>query len=272
VVALIAANLLLLALVLRGSGSPARAAVVPEAGPPPAARAPAAGAAPQSDEPASGLARLARELAEERRLRDELERRVDALERELLALRDPEGSATAAADEPAPDAASPPGTFAGESLLDLGVAPYEVERLQAAWEQWELDKLYVHDEARRGGYAMRPRHRRELRDLREELRRELGDEDFDRLLYGSGERNRIVVTDVLGDSAALDAGIEPGDSILAYDGRRVFRGFELKRSTGQGEGGELVAVDLLRDGRRVRTYLPRGPMGVLLEEARRPPR
>jgi hypothetical protein len=46
---------------------------------------------------------------------------------------------------------------------------------------------------------------------------------------------------------------------------------ELKQATTEGRAGERVAVDVWRDGARVRLWLPRGPLGIRMRQTRSPP-
>jgi len=70
------------------------------------------------------------------------------------------------------------------------------------------------------------------------------------------------VDSVFGQSAAGEAGLEPGDVIVRYADARVFNGRELRDATIEGQAGELVALDYERDGESRRVYVPRGPIGI----------
>ena len=118
---------------------------------------------------------------------------------------------------------------------------------------------------------MKPRHFQKARGLRQELRSELGDEGYDELLFASGQPNRAVVRDVIGRSAAQRAGLAPGDVIRRYDGELVFAPGDIQRATATGTPGTLVAIDFERDGRDERIYIPRGPIGVVLQPRRLEP-
>jgi len=160
----------------------------------------------------------------------------------------------------------------GEALFDegaltrLGVYPRDAELLHERWEQFEMEKLYLVDEATREGWLRRPRLRREIQAARATLREELGDESFDLLLYASGQPNRVVIRSLLERSPASEAGLEAGDVILSYDDRRVFRPSELKRMTTAGTAGESVPVEVIRQGRQISLRVPRGPLGVFMRE------
>jgi hypothetical protein len=172
---------------------------------------------------------------------------------------------------PAPGHGGAPPWFDGSDLLAGGLPGYRVERLEEAFDASEMESLRLRDLAMREGWYRTPRYRAALRDLRLELRREIGDEDYDLLLYASGRKNRVVISDVLGDSPGERAGLQHGDVVLSYDGQRVFKADDLREATLQGEAGDSTAMDILRDGEPMRLYLPRGPIGAKLMPSRQMP-
>lgn len=170
----------------------------------------------------------------------------------------------------APPAGRRPG-FDAAVLISAGLDPVRAADLRERWEEHELEKLYLRDQAAREGWMMTPRHRREQNEITARLRYELGEEDYAALLYATGKPNTVVVTDVLESSPARDAGLEPGDEILRYHRERVFRPNELRLATASGEPGEFVSIEVMRDGRSVTLYVRRGPLGVLLQSTSRAP-
>ena len=99
-------------------------------------------------------------------------------------------------------------------------------------------------------------------------REEIGDESYDAMLYATGRKNRVVIRELLENSPGRSFGFESGDVVLSYDDRLIFRGRELRRATTQGERGEWVTVDVLRNGEVVRLRAQRGPIGAQLQSAR----
>jgi len=61
-------------------------------------------------------------------------------------------------------------------------------------------------------------------------------------------RQGVVVAEVQKDSAADDAGIEPGDVIIELDGKPMTSAALLRNTVGLKKIGDKVAVKLLRDG------------------------
>jgi hypothetical protein len=94
------------------------------------------------------------------------------------------------------------------------------------------------------------------------LRAELGDAQYERFLEATGRPTRVGVASVLSSSAAETAGILSGDAIVAYGGERVFDVRDLNRVLLEGEPGEPVVVDIVRDGQPIQIVMPRGPLGI----------
>ena len=96
-----------------------------------------------------------------------------------------------------------------------------------------------------------------------QLRDELGDEDYARYLEANGRSTRVAVSNVLESSPAQIAGLRMGDEILNYDGQRVFSMSDLSRETLRGEPGQNVVVDFVRDGVQMQAVIARGPFGIV---------
>jgi S1-C subfamily serine protease len=94
------------------------------------------------------------------------------------------------------------------------------------------------------------------------LRAELGDRDYERFLTAQGRPTSINVMGVLASSPAERVGLQQGDEIVSYDGKRVFDIQELNELTLGGTSGESVVVDVRRNGQNLQLVLPRGPIGV----------
>jgi hypothetical protein len=97
---------------------------------------------------------------------------------------------------------------------------------------------------------------------RESLRHEIGDYEYEQYLGATGQSTAIAITQVLPESAALTAGLEPGDDIVEYDGQRVFNMIELADRARRGKQGEAVIVNIERNGLPMQIVVPRGPLGI----------
>ncbi len=255
---------------LFGGGEPASPAV---------AAAPERQRVPTTD--GSELAALRNELERERNLRLALVRQIDDLWEALAQGRSrsaapPAGGSTRRAVSPPRNAVDPEnemahGWFSVQALRDLGMGENEIQRLRNRFDEVELEKLYARDRAAREGWTDSSRHYKEMLDIQSEFREELGERDYDAVLYASGRNNRVRVQDLLRGSAAADVGVQAGDVILSYAGQRVFDPSTLYQWTKEGSVGEGVELEVLRGGRIVRFEVPRGPLGGKMEHFVTPP-
>lgn len=166
------------------------------------------------------------------------------------------------------ESSAEPPMFSIDALVGAGVSLEEAEALRSAWEAFSLDRLYLFDQATREGWRHKPRLLREAARLEHQIREEVGEDGWDRLLYASGEPNRVIVREVLEGSSAEQAGLRSGDVILRYDDRRVFASQWLEAMSARGRAGQDVPLEILRDGELVWVYVERGPLGTLLRNSR----
>ena len=94
------------------------------------------------------------------------------------------------------------------------------------------------------------------------LRTEMGDDDYARYLDVQGQPTAVRISQVLSGSPGKDAGLQSGDQLVSYDGRRLFDVGDLRRQTMQGEPGQDVVIEIDRDGVRMQLTVPRGPIGI----------
>lgn len=207
---------------------------------------------------------LDREVEERLRLEDEVERlraRLAELERTL--------GAGSAASPKAAFTRDPAGGSRGEvteaSFIAAGFDRSEASDYRRRIDEAAMARLYLRDQAQREGWLNSERYRQALAGLpnvAQELRAEMDDETYARFLYATGRPNQVRVRRVLAGSAAEAAGLQTGDVLLRYDGERVYNTQTVRRETRDGRAGDSVDVEVLRDGRRLQFYLPRGPIGV----------
>ena len=180
----------------------------------------------------------------------------------------------------ASDAAYPHGEFGvfdGDRLVAAGFRREDVARFRARLDEIELKRLYLRDQATREGWIESPRFAEASQSLNAEfmgLRGEFYESLSDWMLYSTGHPNRVAVRDVIEGGAAESAGLQAGDVIVRYDDRLVLSATELRDATTQGRVGELVALEVQREGEPApkRVFVPRGPIGInLAPTALQPP-
>jgi hypothetical protein len=234
------------------------------------------------------IAALGAALDEERGRHGALEMEIEMLRREIVREAPPgaepppspedagtpgaEGATAAAgapvATAPAHGAPARNEWFNEADLIENGIDARRAARLHERFDELQMDELYLRDEAIREKWLGKPRYQKRVRDLRSESREELGDDDYDLPLYASGRNNRVLLSDVLQNSPAAAAGIEPGDILVRYGGRAIFNNRELLSETTRDRPGSTVPVDLVRDGELLRVYVPAGPLGARIEGIR----
>ena len=205
--------------------------------------------------------------------RDALASRVDTLSEQLAAL--PVAS-------PAPDSLDDTRTQNTEDeddgeLDDFMNAGFSEDRATYLVEhiaQRAMERLYLRDKALRENWMGTDRFRdamQAIEDGEQALRTELGDEDYDRYLYASGNADRVRIDTIIPGSPAQEAGLRAGDTLRGYDESAIFTIGEVRSSTSSGVAGELVRVSYLRNGVSGYAYIPRGPLGVHLRGFRQQP-
>ncbi len=215
---------------------------------------------------------LDREVEERLLLEDELEALQDRVAR-LESLLDDRDTAPGTG-APAPAAISGRGTrgeITEEAFIAAGFTPEQAAFYRQRHDEVSMAQLYLRDQAEREGWLRSRRfvdEQRALRQQLQEMEKGMDEDTYARYLYALGRPNQVGVRRVLVSSAADSAGIRDGDVLLRYDGQRVFQASDLRRATRSGETGEMVAVDILRDGQRIQTYVPRGPLGVNMSSDR----
>ena len=143
-----------------------------------------------------------------------------------------------------------------DQLIAQGFAPDRAEWIIRRTEELRMQALQAQYDAQRGGRPVDPGAGEQS------LRTELGEADYERYLQAYGRPTAIPVRDVLASSPAERSGLQPGDEILAYAGKRVFDMRELNALTLEGTPGESVVLEVRRDGQNVQLVMPRGPIGI----------
>jgi hypothetical protein len=143
-----------------------------------------------------------------------------------------------------------------QRLIAAGFPPDRAEWINRRTQELRMQTMQAQYEARREG-------RPPPADVEAiTLRTELGDQDYERFLTAQGRPTSVNIMGVLASSPAERAGLQQGDNIVSYDGKRVFDIQELNELTLGGTSGESVVLDVRRNGQNLQIVLPRGPIGV----------
>ncbi len=211
---------------------------------------------------------LDREVEERLRLEEEIENlrmRLESLEQSLEVESE---SAREQAPEPRRQdimARRNRGQVSESDFIEAGFDEEEAAYYRRLYDEQIMAQLYLRDQAQREGWLRSDRYREELNRLPgnlENLRGQLDDETFSRYLYALGRPNQVSIQRVLSGSEAENAGLQEGDVIVNIDETRIFAANDVRRVSTLGNDGGTIAVEVLRDGRRMQAYLPRGPMGI----------
>ena len=146
-----------------------------------------------------------------------------------------------------------------ERYVEAGLTPERAQWIQQRTSELRMEALQARYDAQRDGVAL---SLRSGLSVDETLRAELGDSDYEQYLEAQGRSTRVGIGSVLASSPAEQAGLQSGDQVVSYAGQRVFAMDELTALTFEGQPGENVVVDVLRDGQQIQLYLPRGPIGI----------
>lgn len=234
------------------------------------------------------IEKLAIQLAGEAEQRRRLEGRLAELEGRFALRRNDEAlAAEESANDPSPVAAVPPSQEAVASkepdttetpmeraLLAAGVEPRTVLDIKRRNDELTLSEIYLRDQATREGWMDTPEFADELAAIEQQrvsIREQIGEDAYDRYLSALEQPNRVAVNEVLQDSPAAVAGLQPGDLVLRYADARIFAPNELVNATRSGRSGEWVRVEVQRGGQRFEVQVPRGPLGVVVAGSRSQP-
>ena len=145
-------------------------------------------------------------------------------------------------------------------LVENGVTPERAEWILQRESEARFEALQAEFDARRAGESVNPYASNQ--DAQSRLRSDLGDADYENYLQSMGQPTAVMVQEVFGSSPANRAGLQAGDQLVSYGGTRVFSMTELRSQVMQGQTGEDVVIEIMRDGTRMQLIVPRGPLGI----------
>lgn len=146
-----------------------------------------------------------------------------------------------------------------DRFVAAGMTPERAQWILQREDELEMEILQARYDATQSGASPQEVANLSTSQL---IREELGDIEYEQYLEGRGRPTSINVREVLTSSPAQTAGLAPGDEIVAYDGKRVFDMNELTNLTYDGNQGESVVIEVIRDGQPIQLYVERGPIGV----------
>lgn len=146
------------------------------------------------------------------------------------------------------------------TLLDAGFSPDRAAWIMQREDELRLEALQARFDAQRAGDVQAMFNANN--ESEGQLRAELGDADYEQYLDAYNRPTSVTVSSVLDSSPGQRAGLQAGDQIVSYDGRRVFSYSDLNNQQLEGNAGESVIVDFVRNGTSMQIVLPRGPIGI----------
>jgi len=155
-----------------------------------------------------------------------------------------------------------------KNLVASGMTPDIADDILRRMSQDEFRRLELQNLIQRSDSNARIEYRKELRELNANkisLRSEMGDDNYDKYLFVSGQNNRVKVRSVMAGSPAESSGFQNDDVILYYDNKKILSWPDIRAATVEGEIGSYTNVEILRDGQQMSLMVPRGTLGVQLD-------
>ncbi len=160
-----------------------------------------------------------------------------------------------------------PGISSDEALTLLGLTDTDIEQIKQRVADDEMKLIRLRNQAMREEWYGSKRWFEESAEIDEDVniyREELGDDKYDRYLFQTGQRNRVVIQSIIPGSPGNEHELKEGDIILNYADNRIFRWNDLTSATSTGTPEEIVKMEILRDTEVLEIYIPRGPIGIRL--------
>ena len=149
------------------------------------------------------------------------------------------------------------------NLIQNGFSEEEATWVLQQESDIRLESLNAQYQARKRQAEIDSENGTVIKTRNEQLKDKLGEDYYERYLEANGYPTSVRIGSVLEDSPGANAGLQPGDRILSYDGQRVFNVRELNGLTILGDEGKSVLVELERDGSPLQITIPRGPIGIV---------
>jgi len=150
-----------------------------------------------------------------------------------------------------------------QSLINSGLTEQEANLILASETKVALQTLNDQYQAQREEYQFSVENGTLQKTNREQLRESLGDDFYERYLEANNSPTTASVNSIIENSPGFNAGLQSGDQITHYDGERVFNLRDVNQLTLQGNEGESILIEVIRDGEAAQITIPRGPIGVI---------
>lgn len=144
-----------------------------------------------------------------------------------------------------------------QRLVEAGFTPERAAWIERRTEELELQAMQARYDAQRNG-----RPGQGNINVQGALRSEMGDAEYERYLTATNRPTEVQIMNVLASSPAEKSGVQAGDQIVSYAGKRVFDMSELEALVREGNPGESVTMEVRRNGQTVQVQVPRGVLGV----------
>ncbi len=176
-----------------------------------------------------------------------------------------------ASNTASPQPGAPADQTIEERLAASGFTPQQIRTISRRVAETQMQQIELDDRARREGWITTSRYFEEFNNLvkgADTVRRDLGDDAYSHFLFAIGRPNRLTVGMVIETSPAEQAGLHLGDVIRSYAGERVFSSAQLTRLRSSGDKDMPVILEIVRDGEPMQIWIPRGPMGIQIQQNR----
>ena len=153
-----------------------------------------------------------------------------------------------------------------QQLVESGFAESEATWIVQRESEIQLSRLFDNYNQRRSesqkSYTDNDDGMMQELSANQQLRIEIDDDYYERYLEAQNLPTSVTVGSVMSSSPGESAGLLPGDTIVTYDGSRVFSLQDVNNLTIKGNVGESVLIEVQRAGASVQLAIPRGPIGV----------
>jgi hypothetical protein len=148
------------------------------------------------------------------------------------------------------------------SLINSGLSEDEAAYILRTESDATLAQLNSRYESQREAFQRsEPQNRPSLAQTNP-LRAKLGDDYYENYLKANGFPTTARISSIIESSPGYNADLKAGDRITAYAGKRVFNLNDVANLTFQGNPGESVLLEIVRNGEALQLTIPRGSIGV----------